>query len=123
MLITTESKLISSSRLAATRQTFLLVRPWDRSLLDLPDSADGMERMEDVPVFRSVGENEPADSESQLRALRLTVRLGQPFRTFLLAQQCSGEYTRVATDFDIVAQVEGMASVRSMMDVRTLEIL
>jgi hypothetical protein len=65
----------------------------------------------------------PVDSESQLRALRLIVRLGQPFRAFLLAQRRGGEYRRIAADHDIIAQVRDTTSVRKMMDVRVVEIL
>jgi hypothetical protein len=35
----------------------------------------------------------------------LLIRLGQPFGTFLLARQCVGEYRRIASDHDIIAQV------------------
>ncbi|KAG1763656.1 hypothetical protein EV702DRAFT_1157164 [Suillus placidus] len=68
-------------------------------------------------------EQEPVDSESHSRALRLIVRLGQPFGAFLLAQQHSGEYKRIASDCTIIAQVRDVASIHNMMDVRTLEIL
>ncbi|KAG1786332.1 uncharacterized protein HD556DRAFT_1485669 [Suillus plorans] len=40
LLITMEDKLIPSSWTFSTRQTFLLVRPWDRDLLELPDFAE-----------------------------------------------------------------------------------
>ncbi|KIK34685.1 hypothetical protein CY34DRAFT_812768 [Suillus luteus UH-Slu-Lm8-n1] len=56
-------------------------------------------------------------------ALRLIARLGQPFGAFLLAQQRSGEYKRIASDHDIIAQVKDVASVHSTTDVKTLEIL
>ncbi|KAG2349027.1 WD40 repeat-like protein [Suillus weaverae] len=69
------------------------------------------------------GDKEAVNSESHLQALQLIVRLGQPFSALLLAQQPSGEYKRIASDRHIIAQVKDMASVRSMMDVRTLEIL
>ncbi|KAG1901740.1 uncharacterized protein F5891DRAFT_979238 [Suillus fuscotomentosus] len=64
-----------------------------------------------------------AESESHLQALQLIVRLGQPFGAFLLAQQRGGEYKRIASDHDIIAQVEDVASINEMMDIRTLEIL
>jgi hypothetical protein len=70
-----------------------------------------------------MGDKELADSESYSRALRLIVRLGQPFGAFLLAQQRGGEYKRIASDHDIIAQVVDGTSVHSMMDIRTLEIL
>jgi len=135
LLITTEEKLIPFWRSRPTRQTFLLVLPWDRRLLELPDFADDVESLGDWPqpesllddsdesVGDSSGEEELADSESYSRALRLIVRLGQPFGAFLLAQQRGGEYKRIASDHDIIAQVKDVTSVRSMMDIRTLEIL
>jgi hypothetical protein len=68
----------------------------------------------------SLRENGP---ESYLRALRLMIRLGQPFSELLLAQQPGGEYKRIAADQIIVAQVKDMTDVRNMEDVRTVEIL
>lgn len=60
----------------------------------------------------------------ELRALRLLVRLGQPFSAFLLERQRGGEYKRVASDHDIIAQVvKDITSVPDLMDLRTIEIL
>jgi hypothetical protein len=135
LLITTEERLLQFSRLRPTRQTFLLVLPWDRRLLELPDFAGDAESLGDWPqpesplddsdesVGDSIGDKELADSESYSRALRLIVRLGQPFSAFLLAQQRGGEYKRIASDHDIIARVKDVTSVHSMMDIRTLEIL
>ncbi|KAG1882419.1 hypothetical protein F4604DRAFT_1678415 [Suillus subluteus] len=127
LLITTEEKLIQFSRLRPTRQTFLLVRPWDRRLLELPDFTDDAESLggwsEPESLDGSPGEEELADLESYSQALRLIARLGQPFGAFLLAQQRTGEYKRIASDHDIIAQVKDVTSVHSMMDIRTLEIL
>ncbi|KAG2072962.1 hypothetical protein BDR04DRAFT_1095806 [Suillus decipiens] len=50
------------------------------------------------------------------------VRLGQPFDAFLLAQQRIREYKRIASDYNIVAQVKDITSVDNM-DIRTVEIL
>jgi hypothetical protein len=133
LLITTEDRLIpfSPTRPLAPWQTFLLVRPWNRSLLELPNPSDDMQSMEIVatpssaaldPLSISLGENEPVYIDSHSRALRLIVRLGQPFSAFLLGRQHSGEYRRIASNRDIVAQVKDMTSVRDMMDIRTLEI-
>jgi hypothetical protein len=131
--ITTEHKLIQFSPARRTRQSFLLVRPWDRSLLQLPDFADSDTQNVDFctlpgsPSRNSLAglptEHESDDSEAHLRALRLIVHLGQPFASFLLAQQWGGEYKRVASDHDIIAQVKDKVSIREMMDVRTQEIL
>ncbi|KAG0698230.1 hypothetical protein DFH29DRAFT_1003030 [Suillus ampliporus] len=139
LLITTEETLVPFSRARPTPRTFLLVRPWDRYLLELPDFAEPSDFGDDTeseddywsapesPLDDSPGgppvEQELVDSEFHSRALRLIVRLGQPFGAFLLAQQRGGEYKRIASDYDIIAQVEDVASVDSMMDVRTVEIL
>ncbi|KAG1803192.1 heterokaryon incompatibility protein-domain-containing protein [Suillus subaureus] len=119
------------SRTRSTLQTFLLVRPWHPCLLELPDLADNphwsmsnWSARESVSRdSRSVFSDEIESIGLQSRALRLIVRLGQPFRAFLLARQRDGEYKRIASDRDIIAQVKDAAgSVHKMMDVRTLEI-
>jgi hypothetical protein len=127
--ITTQHKLVRFSPAKRTRQTFLLVRPWTRDLLglpqfaELPDIDDENSVEDDCSVPESAVEQEPVDSEQVERAFRLIVRLGQPFGALLLAQQSSGEYKRIASDNNIVAQVRDVASVDDMMDVRVLEIL
>ena len=140
LLITTNDKLMRASHI---RQKFLLIRPWDRNLLELHDFAEQYNladntqsvRTEDhltpprSPMYDSTdmrltpGDNTMVHSEADSRALRLIVRLGQPFSAFLLAQQWSGEYKRIASDQHIVAEVESMTSVNDRMDIRTLEIL
>jgi hypothetical protein len=124
LLITTEDKLIPFPRNAC------LVRPWDRDIIHpVPDSAldstdsDDTQSVDDIksPTYDWFRASD--GSESHTQALRLIVRLGQPFGAFLLAQQRGGEYKRIASDHDIIAQVKDMASVRNMMDVRILEIL
>jgi hypothetical protein len=141
LFITTEDKLINLFRARLSRQSFLLVRPWDRSLLelrnlvDLPDLSDTESEedwsppaspLDDSPVG-SLGEHGPVDSESYSRALRLIVRLGQPFSAFLLAQQQGGEYKRIASDQNIVAQVKDVTAIRDTIEgvrsLRTVEIL
>ncbi|OAX37566.1 hypothetical protein K503DRAFT_226905 [Rhizopogon vinicolor AM-OR11-026] len=144
--------IVSEDKLP-TRQTLLLVYPWNRYLLEQPSPEDDTKSVEDyymtaAPHANEPGESDsrwrasrlidrvrqpvsaffdaftgPVDSESHLRALRLIVRLGQPFRAFLLAQQRGGEYARIASDHDIIAQVQDMSSVRKMTDVRIIEIL
>ncbi|KAG2337096.1 hypothetical protein BDR05DRAFT_970635 [Suillus weaverae] len=143
LLITTEDKLIQFSSPRPTMQTFLLVRPWNRYLLDLPDFAEpsGLAELPDVaddtqseegywsapgsPLQDSPGgfpeTQESVDSELSDRALRLTARLEQPFGAFLLAQQRGGEYQRIASDHDIIAQVKDLSSILDM--IKTLEIL
>jgi hypothetical protein len=140
LLITTDDEVMHASPI---RQKFLLIRPWDRNLLELHDFAeqyilaDNTQsiRTEDhltpprSPMYDSTdmrptpGDNTMVHSEADSRALRLVVRLRQPFSAFLLAQQWGGEYKRIASDQHIVAEVEGMTSVNDRMDIRTLEIL
>ncbi|KAG2364291.1 hypothetical protein BDR07DRAFT_1402050 [Suillus spraguei] len=107
--VTTADRLIpfpfSPARPPPAWQTILLVLPWSRHLLELHDNY------------------EPVYSDSHSRALRLIVRLGQPFSGLLLARLRDGEFERIASDRDIVAQVKDMTSVDNMMDIRTLEIL
>jgi len=134
--ITTEDKLIHILRARPSRQSFLLVRPWDRSLLEPPDLEDlrdvsdteniedwspPVSPLHDSPVV-SLGEDGPFGSGSYSRALQLIVRLGQPFGALLLEQQKGGEYKRIASDQTIIAQLKDMTVVRDM-DVRTVEIL
>ncbi|KAG1800323.1 uncharacterized protein HD556DRAFT_1524880 [Suillus plorans] len=124
--ITTEDRLPQFSRGRPARQSFLLVRPWDRCLLELPapDFADDTESMGDFALPGSPREQDPVDSESIQRAMRLIVRLGQPFSAFLLARQRGKEYKRIASDHDIIAQVKDANHVDSMMDsIRIPEIL
>ncbi|KIK34388.1 hypothetical protein CY34DRAFT_812957 [Suillus luteus UH-Slu-Lm8-n1] len=128
LLITTEETLVQFWPTRPIERNFILVRPWDRSLLELPDFGDNTEIEEDYGMSPSSpshdwsgdypGKHEAADQES--RAFRLLVRLGQPFSAFLLAQQHSGEYKRIASDHDIIGQVK---DVRDPMDIRTIEIL
>ncbi|KAG2151516.1 hypothetical protein DEU56DRAFT_908357 [Suillus clintonianus] len=143
LLIDTENRLFQFSRARPTQQTFLLVRPWNRYDLGLPDFADNKtteawsscwspswsvplstpSSLPDHSQSVSAAEHEPVDSESHSRALRLIMHLGQPFSALLLAQQRGGEYKRIASDRNIIAQIRDMTAVDDMMDVRTLEIL
>ncbi|KAG1766148.1 hypothetical protein EDD22DRAFT_1011813 [Suillus occidentalis] len=82
LLITTEDKL-----LPARPAQFFLIRPWDHSLLESPDDAHSVDNCppphspEDVLPVGFSGEHGLVGSE---RALRLIVRLAQPFSAFLL---------------------------------------
>ena len=94
----------------------------DRNLLGLSDTVDSdhdhdvMTDDSGTPSISEESENESVDSESDTQALRLLVCLGQPFRAFLLAQQPGGrEFSRVASDHDIVAEVEDVTSVGEVM--------
>ncbi|KAG1734839.1 hypothetical protein EDB19DRAFT_2026395 [Suillus lakei] len=123
------------------QQTFFLVRLWDRRLLELPDFGEQLDFAGEEESVRDLSdpesplddseelpggspvEVEPVHLESHSRALRLMVRLVQPFSAFLLAQQRVGEYKRIATDHYIIAQVRDVASAHDMMDIKTLDIL
>jgi hypothetical protein len=143
LLITTQDKLNQFSSPRPTMQTFLLIRPWNRYLLELPrfaepsgltelpDIADDTQSEEDYwsapgsPLQDSPGvfpgAQESDDSELSGRALRLATHLGQPFSAFLLVHQRGREYKRIASDHNIVAQVKDLSSISDM--VKTLEIL
>jgi hypothetical protein len=54
-------------------------------------------------------------------SMRLIVRLRQPFNALLLAQH-DGEFRRIASDDDIIAQVKDADTVNGMMVVKTLKI-
>lgn len=135
LLITTKEPIVQFSRTRLTRQTFVLVRPWDRSLLELPEFADFPDVAESEGDYWTPPSSPSDDSPSrsllkqkvidlELRALRLLVRFGQPFSAFLLERQRGGEYKRVASDHDIIAQVvKDITSVPDLMDLRTIEIL
>ncbi|KAG1811113.1 uncharacterized protein BJ212DRAFT_1483786 [Suillus subaureus] len=123
-------------------ETFLLVRPWNRHLLELPDFMElsGLAELPEIagdreseegcwsapgsPSQQSSGSfleaQESVDSELSSRALQLATHLRQPFGAFLLAQQRSREYKRIASDHDIFAQVKDLSSISDM--VKTLEI-
>ncbi|KAG1722583.1 hypothetical protein EDD22DRAFT_935209, partial [Suillus occidentalis] len=104
LLVTTKDKLVQFSPAKRTRQT-------------LADFTDESQSVDDWP-------DEPGDDELVARGLRLLVRLSRPFGALLLAQQRGGEYRRIASDKEIIAQVSDIASVNvDMMDIRTLEIL
>jgi hypothetical protein len=137
LFINTNETLVQFWPVRPIEQKYVLVRPWDRSLLELPEFVeseepsefgDNTESEEDHGMSPSslshdssgdyTGKQEVVDEES--RAFRLLVRLRQPFSAFLLAQQRSGEYKRVASDHDIIGQIN---DVRDPMDIRTIEIL
>jgi hypothetical protein len=139
LLITTEETLVQFSQAKPIRQTFLLVRPWDRYLLGVPDFAEQPDFTDDTesidwtepgsPTNHSLVDDSDelpggllVEEEPISQALRLMVRLGQPFDAFLLAQQRVGEYKRIASDHNIVAQIKDIASVDNI-DVGTVEIL
>ncbi|KAG1895456.1 uncharacterized protein F5891DRAFT_1175640 [Suillus fuscotomentosus] len=134
--ITTANTLVEFWPGKSTSQKFLVIRPWNRHDLGLPDFADEMQNGDDRPEPGSPSDDPlglsptqesnllirlfsalwPADSRSHTRELGLVVRLGQPFRALLLAQQRGGEYKRIASDCNIIARVRDMTRVNDMMD-------
>ncbi|KAG2356044.1 hypothetical protein BDR07DRAFT_1424294, partial [Suillus spraguei] len=135
LLVTTEETLVQFSRAKPILQTFLLVRPWDRDFLGVPDFSEQPVFTNDTESTGNWTESEslmydsdklhdgsPAKEQHGSRAFRLMVHLGQPFDAFLLAQQRVGEYKRIASDHIIVAQLKDISSVDDM-DVGTVEIL
>jgi hypothetical protein len=134
LLVITKQPIVQFSRTRPSYQTFVLVHPWDRSLLELPDFADLLDDTESEGDYWTPPPSPLDDSPScshvkqevddlESRALRLLVRLGQPFGAFLLARQRGGEYKRVASDCDIIAQAKDVTSVQDFIDIRTIEIL
>ncbi|KAG1785642.1 heterokaryon incompatibility protein-domain-containing protein, partial [Suillus plorans] len=123
LLITTEDELLPTKLISRTPQ-FLLIRPWDHSLLESPNDVDSVddwtppESPADVSPDGPFEEHGVVDSE---RALRLIVRLGQPFSAFLLRREVRTEYRRVASDYSIIAQLKNMTRIDDMK-VRTVEI-
>ncbi|KAG1908900.1 uncharacterized protein F5891DRAFT_995821 [Suillus fuscotomentosus] len=107
----------------------LLVRPWSRHLLGLDDTANDTESVDNWSVFESLLHDSPAAqtgsiySDSYSQALRLIVNLGQPFSVFLLERQHEGEFKRIASDHDIIAQVKDIDSINYLMDIRILDLL
>jgi WD40 repeat protein len=142
LLITTEETLVQFWPVRPTKQKFVLIRPWDQSFLELPDHVQlsefvepsGFEHHTESEEDYCMPPSSPSDDWSscsparlevvdiESRALRLLVRLQQPFSAFLLAQQRSGEYKRIAADHDIIGQVNDVVSVGDLMDIRTIEI-
>jgi hypothetical protein len=79
-------------------QRLVLVHPWISPLLDEDFSGND-------PLF-----------DLNARALRLLVRLRQPFGALLLASQKRGQYKRVATDSFIQVQIRAETSLNELLD-------
>ena len=83
----------------------LLIHPWTSPLLD-QDFSSGVARF-----------------DLATRALRLVIRLRQPFGALLLAPLARAQYKRVATDSLIMVQVREETSLTELMDgIRTVDI-
>jgi len=116
----------------------VLVHPWLRCLLDpaLPfeDDAEPFTPVDSDAPFTNprppssdtgISSSHPSPQLDKLtRALRLLVRLSQPFGGLLLVPLSHDEYKRVASDHPIVVQLLGGISPRYLAQkIRTLDIL
>jgi hypothetical protein len=121
--ITTTHRLSQHSH----ERPLYLVRPWNRDNFDMPDFTDEPQGLYDWSQppsnVRPLWPPPDAVNSEFRRALRLIVRLGQPFGALLLVQQRGEEYKRIASDCNIIAQVKNIVDVYSRMNIRTLEIL
>ena len=120
----------TSDRLSLTETwRLILVHPWLRDLCDPLDgfawasTGDDDEYNSDLETESGSAPNSPlralpaASVDDYTRALRLVVRLQQPFHALLLQQQSSGEFRRVAVEHEIV--VSGLErSINLTRDVR-----
>ncbi|KAG2126790.1 uncharacterized protein EDB93DRAFT_1341093 [Suillus bovinus] len=109
LLVTTAETIVQFWPARPTEQNFVLELPdfvEPPGFMDPSDYGDDTENEEDYCTPPS----SPLDDSSA-------------FSAFLLAQQRSGEYKRIATDRDIIGQVNDVVSVGDLMDIRTIEIL
>ncbi|KAG1786308.1 uncharacterized protein HD556DRAFT_1445176 [Suillus plorans] len=123
---------LHSSRENSTVPKLLLVRPWDCHLLELLDHSSDTESIDNISCFPSPsdnsscpsspsnshdglpGEDESLGSKSGEQALQLIAHLKQPFRAFLLMHKRGKEYTRIVSEYDIIARVEETTSIQNM---------
>jgi len=124
----------------SSRNDLVLVHPWLRCLLDpalsfddaepSPVDGDVMDVDSDAPFINphppyTVSSSRHAPHLDKLtRALRLFVRLRQPFGALLLVRLSHDEYKRIASDNPIVVQLlRGISPSYLTQKVRTLDIL
>ncbi|KAN0084044.1 hypothetical protein V8E55_007548 [Tylopilus felleus] len=110
----------TADRLSLTEpRKLIFVHPWIRDLCDPSDGfiwvtevddsdGDGDDASDSAQGSKGISPTSPLHAvpaptmDDYTRALRLVVRLQQPFHALLLQQQPTGEYKRVATEHDIV---------------------
>ncbi|KAG8216979.1 hypothetical protein J3R82DRAFT_7285 [Butyriboletus roseoflavus] len=100
----------TSDRLSLTESRLVLVHPWIRDLCDPIDGFTWGSALDDDQPESDPGSSPSsplyplpvAKMDNYTRALRLVVRLQQPFRALLLRQQRNGEFKRVAAEHEIV---------------------
>ena len=110
----------------------ILVHPWIHDLHDPLNSfnwgrmADGYEYESDPEVEAGSMPTSPlyaaAPQDNYSRALRLFVRLQQPFHALLLQQQPKGEFKRVAAEHEIVVPAIQLASEHSINFARDVRV-
>ncbi|KAH7903553.1 hypothetical protein BJ138DRAFT_1131315 [Hygrophoropsis aurantiaca] len=121
--ITTEDTFSPFSPSRPPRWETLLVRPWNRDLLGAADLAS--RNAIDAPPPSDAIPTPSLQSSAgfdglQKEAYKLVARLKQRFTALLLMRGRSGEYKRIASDHDIIAQVR---DVNKLTDIRCIEIL
>ncbi|KAF8122182.1 hypothetical protein EV363DRAFT_1122183, partial [Boletus edulis] len=85
---------------------FVFVHPWIRDLRDPLDgvtwanTGDGDASESDLET--EAGSASESSMDDYTRALRLVVRLKQPFHALLLQQQPHGEFRRISAEHEIV---------------------
>ena len=110
----------TADRLSLTEpRKLIFVHPWIRDLCDPSDGfiwgtevddsdGDGDDASDSALGSEGISPTSPLHAvpaptmDDYTRALRLVVRLQQPFHALLLQQQPTGEFKRVATEHDIV---------------------
>ncbi|KAH7904319.1 hypothetical protein BJ138DRAFT_1073548 [Hygrophoropsis aurantiaca] len=117
----------SSSRPSRLGRGMLLVRPWNRDILGAINVASDVQNAVAAPPPSNAIPPGPASQPSpefDARELReasmLIAHLKQRFAALLLVRERGGEYRRVASDHDIIAQVR---DVSGLADIRSIEIL
>ncbi|KAG1761452.1 hypothetical protein EDD22DRAFT_1051159 [Suillus occidentalis] len=111
LLITTEETLVQFWPARPTERKFILVRPWDLSLLELPEFAEPPEFMEssdfghDMESEEDYGTPPSPPSHDWSGDYPVKQDAFDLESAFLLAQQRSGEYKRIASDHDIIGQI------------------
>ncbi|KAG2368632.1 WD40-repeat-containing domain protein [Suillus spraguei] len=119
LFINTAETLVQFSRAKPIQQEFLLVRPWDRYLLGVPDFAEQPDFTDDTGSIGDWSEAGSLGDDSQLHDLNRFPG-GSPVQEKPVSRAL--RLMRIASDHNIVAQVKDITSVDNM-DIRTVEIL
>ncbi|KAH7904324.1 hypothetical protein BJ138DRAFT_934634 [Hygrophoropsis aurantiaca] len=125
--ITTSDRLSPFSPSRPPRWEMLLVRPWNRNLLGAADIASDVRNAAAAPppsnaIPLGPSSQPPPEFDALTEAFKLVARLKQRFAALLLVRGHGGEYKRIASDYDIIAQVRDVNKLL-VMDIRSIEIL